>query len=192
MSDASLQLDYDDQWVQVDLDADPEPWARALVGLRWAEEDLDPDPVRADAIVAGIAHILGGLENLNAGMAFLLYPAANDPVVTVVGVHAFDREPGETLDEVAQDLRFPDEMLEAPVEQSAVETASGPALRLIQRYREPLSPGVEQVREHVIYAWLLPDDDSVVTVSTTFVDLVAAGIWRDALDELALSLTLDR
>jgi len=54
--------------------------------------------------------------------------------------------------------------------------------------REPLSPGVEEIREHVAYGWLVSASNHekvVVTVSAVFVDLVAAGKWITAVDGLA-------
>ena len=192
MIDATLRLDYDDQWVEVDLDADPATWARELVEQRWAEEGLPADPGGVDVMVSAVSQLVGGLRDVNAGMAFLLYPAADGPLVTVVTVRAFDLEPGLTVDGLVAELSFPEQMLEEPTRRSTVDTASGRALRLVQRYREPVSPGVEQVREHIVFAWLFEPEEAVVTLSTTFVDLAAADTWQPVVEELARSLVMQQ
>ena len=63
---------------------------------------------------------------------------------------------------------------------------------MVQRYREPLSPGVEEIREHLAYGWLVPGNEhenTVITLSTVFVDLVTASTSTNAVDKLAQSLT---
>ena len=86
---------------------------------------------------------------------------------------------------------MPEEMLEIPQDRSILQTPAGPIVRLVQRYREPLSPGVEEIRQHLVYGWLVAEggDTTVVTVSTIFIDLVAAGTWTTAVDQLTRSLT---
>ncbi len=73
-----------------------------------------------------------------------------------------------------------------------IETPAGPAVRLVQRYEEPLSADAAEIRDQVVYGWLVAGSDHeniVVTVSAVFVDLVAAGKWITTVDELARSLT---
>jgi hypothetical protein len=95
------------------------------------------------------------------------------------------------LDALGEELCVPEQVLERPRQRSVIETAAGPAVRLVQRYREPLSAGVDGIREHVAYGWLVTDHvcPAVVIASTTFIDVVAAGSWITALDELACSAT---
>ncbi|MGH3871886.1 MAG: hypothetical protein ACRDSR_10305 [Pseudonocardiaceae bacterium] len=64
------------------------------------------------------------------------------------------------------------------------------ALRLVQRYREPVSAEVAEIRDHVAYGWLVTGHTrtTVVIASTIFVDLVTAGTWITAVDELARSV----
>jgi len=58
-------------------------------------------------------------------------------------------------------------------------------VRLVQRYREPLSADVAEIRDHITYGWLVADhaQTTVVVASTAFIDLVAAGTWITAVDE---------
>jgi len=185
-----LRLDPDGHWVQVDLAAQPGAWAADTVNRRWTEQRLEPDPHRAEVITASVARIVGALDDLDA--AFLLYPAADKPVVTVVGLRTFPASPGLTLDALGEELCVPEDMLERPRQRSVIETPAGTAVRLVQRYGEPLSPDAAEIRDHVAYGWLVSGNDHekvVVTVSTVFVDLVAAGKWITAVDELARCLT---
>lgn len=182
----SVRLDPDSNWVQVDLEAQPREWAVQAVRQRWAEQQLIPDPHRAEVITASVARIVGALDTAAVDVALLLYPAADEPVVTVIGMRAFPAPPEFTLDALGEELSVPEEMLERPRQRSVVETPAGPAVRLVQRYREPLSPGVEEVRDHVAYGWLV--GNQAVIVSTTFVDLVATERWITMVDDLGRSV----
>jgi hypothetical protein len=85
----------------------------------------------------------------------------------------------------------PAEMLEQPAVVETVETRSGSALHVIQRYREPVDAEVEQVQEHEAYAWILDVyGPMLVTLSTSYVDLVAAAEWRPELNRLASTLVI--
>lgn len=187
-----LRLDPDGRWVQADLAAQPQAWAAETVSRRWTEQRLDSDPHRSDAITASVTRIVSALGAAELDAALLLHPAADQPVVTVVGLRTFPAPPGLTLDALGEELCVPEEMLERPRQRSVVETPAGPAVRLVQRYREPLGPGAEEIRDHVAYGCLVAGSDRdtvVVIVSTVFVDLVAAGTWITVVDELARCLT---
>ena len=110
----------------------------------------------------------------------------------MVGLRTFPASPGLTLDALGEELCVPEDMLERPRQRSVIETPAGTAVRLVQRYGEPLSPDAAEIRDHVAYGWLVSGNDHekvVVTVSTVFVDLVAAGKWITAVDEFARCLT---
>ncbi len=192
-----LRLGSDSPWVQVDLGAPSAEWATDTVSRRWAAQRLDPHPQRAEVITASIARIVEALSAADLDVALLLYPAANEPVVTVVGLRALPAPPGCTLDALGEQLCVPEEMLERPRQRSIIETPSGPAVRMVQRYREPLSPEVAEIREHILYGWLPTGDarngdarNTVVLASTAFLDLVAAGNWAIAVDEMARCVAL--
>ena len=186
-----VRLDPDAQWVRVDLAAPPASWAAETVSRRWIEQRIEPDPHHAEVITASVTRIVGALDTAELDAALLLYPAADQPVVTVVGLRTFPAPPGLTLDTLGEELCVPEEMLERPRQRSIIETPAGTAMRLVQRYREPLGPGVEEIRDHVAYGCLVAGSDRdtvVVVVSTVFVDLVAAGTWIIVVDELARRL----
>lgn len=186
------RLDHDANWVEVDLLAEPRAWAAATVASRWATQQAGADRDRIQAGTSSIARIVGSLDATALDAALLLYPVADEPVVIVVGLRSFAAAPELTLERLGDELCVPEQLLETPRDRSVVETPAGPAVRLVQRYHEPFSTGVVEVRDHVSYGWLVSGSGAetiVVTVSTVFVDLVAAGSWIIAVDELARSLT---
>lgn len=192
----TVRLEYDGLWAEADLDADPAVWARALVLRRWQEEGLPPDRARAEILAEGLAPVLSGLaaEDPPPMLVMLLYPQADEAVVAVATVRYQELDTSLGLQEVAEEVRLPVEMLEIPADEQLLDTPSGPALRLVQRHLSPVEPGVEKVQEHVAYLWVFDDGDGgtvVVSLSSAFEDLVAAGDWRSTLDELARGLALD-
>lgn len=186
-----LRLDPGSHWVQVDLAAQPWEWAADTVSRRWAEQRLDSDPHRTEVITASVARIVDTLDAADLDAALLLYPTADQPVVTVVGLRTFPAPPGLTLEALGEELSVPEEMLERPRQRSVIGTPAGSAVRLVQRYGDPLAPEAVEIRDQVAYGWLVADRDQarVVVASTAFVDLVAAGKWITAVDELAQCLT---
>jgi hypothetical protein len=190
----SLFFDHTDIWIVADLETDPVAWSRGLVQRRAEEEGLQLERERIE-LLADV--MLPALERSRAEdpppvMVLFLYPLVSQPIVTSVKVRAESIEDGVTLDEIADEIKFPAEMLEQPALVETVDTRSGPALHMIQRYREPVNPEVEQVREHEAYVWILADYDGpmLVTLSTTYLDLVAAGEWRPELAGLASTLVM--
>jgi hypothetical protein len=190
----SLFLDHNDTWIVADLDADPLAWSRDLVGRRARQQGLELDPERVELLARVMvpALELSRSEDPPPVMVLFLSPFVDQPIVTSVRVRAEGLEETMTLEEFADEARFPAEMLDQPALTETVETRSGPALHLVQRYREPISPEEEQVKEHEAYAWVLDDYDGpmLVTLSTTYTDLVDAGDWRSELAELASTLVM--
>lgn len=188
----SLNLRYNGLWTEADLDADPAAWATETVTRRWVEEEHPLDPHLAELIAANMADLVRVVREQDPPpfMLFLLYPQANLPALAVVAVRTEPLNTAMTLDQVADDLRLPEQMLDRPAEQTVLDTPAGPALRMIQRYLAPLEPGIDEVQEAIAYAWTIDDGDGphLVMLSTSFTDLVEAGRWRPCLDELAQTL----
>jgi hypothetical protein len=184
----TLRLDFDPVWAEADLESDPLTAAQALVLERWKAQRRPIDAERAQRVAGELARMLLVLrtENPPPALALLLYPKADDSVVTVATLRAQAFDETLKLGDVVAELRLPPEL--APVvEESELPTPGGPAVRLVQRHG---SPGAEQ--EHVVYVWLLDDEDGsvVITLSTAFEDAAEGGRWRPALDGLARGLTL--
>jgi hypothetical protein len=192
----TLRLDFGPVWAEADLEADPRAAARDLVLQRWQEQRLPIDAGRAQRVAGELARTLLVLrsENPPPALALLLYPKADESLVTVATLRAQGFGEILTRQDVVEELRLPPE-LAATTEETGIDTAGGPAVRLVQRHR-PGGTGPEQ--EHVVYLWLLDDEDPeagvpgsvVITLSTAFEDADEAGRWRPALDDLARGLAL--
>jgi hypothetical protein len=193
---SSVVVEHNGHWVVADLEVDPSGWARDLVRQRAREERLSVRRKRIGLLVRLIVNYLESsrAEDPQPVMVLFLYPVADEPVVTSVKIRAESLVDSMTLDEIADDMRYPAQMLEQPTVEEAVETRSGQALHMVQRYLDPVDPELELVMEHEVYAWVLDDEDGPVLVmlSTAYVDLVAAGQWRSELRDLAETLVLKR
>jgi hypothetical protein len=193
---SSVVVEHNGHWVVADLEVDPSGWARDLVRQRAREERLSVRRKRIGLLVRLIVDYLESsrAEDPQPVMVLFLYPVADEPVVTSVKIRAESLVDSMTLDEIADDMRYPAQMLEQPTVEEAVETRSGQALHMVQRYLDPVDPELEMVMEHEVYAWVLDDEDGPVLVmlSTAYVDLVAAGQWRSELRDLAETLVLKR
>jgi hypothetical protein len=189
----SLFVDHTDTWIVADLDAEPVAWSRDLVRRRAEEESLRLESERIDRLadVMVPALELSHAEDPPPVMVLFLYPRIDRPIVASVKVRAEALGDDVTLEELSGELALPVQMLEQPAVVETVETRSGPALHVIQRYREPVDTEVEQVQEHETYAWILDvDGPMLVTLSTSYVDLIAAAQWRPELNRLASTLVI--
>ena len=183
----ALGLDYDDRWVVVDLDHVDE-WASAAARERWSGGQ--PEPGQVEVLSAGLAHVGDSLAESEAAMAFLLVPEPAAGIVAAVAVRAFPAE-GMSLDDVTGEVLAPPEAQLGEPDVSRVATPAGEALRVVQRYAEPVDPRTERVVEQVLYAWVLGGHDLVVTATTAFGDPGVAEQWRPAVDELARTFTVE-
>jgi hypothetical protein len=190
---SSLFVDHTDAWIVADLDADPSDWARDIVRRRAEEEQVELEREQIDLLAEVMLPALNisRAEDPQPVMVLFLSPQVDRPIVTSVKIRAEALDEGFTVEDLPGEFELPAEMLEQPALLETVETASGPALHLVQRYREPVNAEVEQVQEHELFAWLLDDDGPLlVTLSTSYVDLVDAGEWRPELAALAATLVI--
>jgi hypothetical protein len=188
---SSLFVEHTRAWMVADLDAEPLEAARVLVRTQAEEENLQLEPERVEELAAVMvpALELARSEDPPPVLVLFLCPRADQPIITSVKIRAEALEEPATLEELADELRLPAEMLEQPATEEVIDTRGGPALHLIQRYREPVDAAVEQVQEHEAFLWVVDDDGPLLlTLSTSYVDLVAAGDWRPELVALASSL----
>jgi hypothetical protein len=188
-------VEYTNIWVKADLRADPVPWARECVRHRAAEVNVHLQQnlihVLADVLIPALER--DPEEDPPTIMVYYLYPFVDQPIITSVKIRTSDLDEETTFEDLADDLRMPAEMLEQPPHEEMVDTRSGPALHVIQRYREPVDPHVEDILESEAFAWILHDDDGplLVSLSTAYVNLSAAAAWRPELLRLATTLTLE-
>lgn len=195
MSQVDLSFDTT-YWVEVDLERAPRTWVPGVVRERWAEAGVPADPELLDAVVHAVVMVVESLgeEEPAPFMAFLLHPDPDDGPLAVVTLRTESLPEPQTLEEVAAQLRMPDELLELPTEERLLDSPAGPVRRILQRFVTMDDPDVEEATatDAIAYAWVLEDDGHpvVVTVSTAFEDHDEARRWLPQLDELALSLTL--
>ncbi|MBI4941522.1 MAG: hypothetical protein HY830_12320 [Actinobacteria bacterium] len=192
--DLSFDTTY---WVEVDLERPPRAWVPGVVRERWAEAGVPADADLLDAVVHAVVMVVESLHEEEPApfMAFLLHPDPDDGPLAVVTLRTESLPGAQTLDEVAAQLRMPEELLELPAEERLLDSPAGPVRRIVQRFvtmDDPDDLDGATVTDAIAYAWVLEDDGRpvVVTVSTAFEDHDEARRWLPQLDELALSLTL--
>lgn len=203
MSELDLAVGVDGRWVPLLLDpeADVDAWAIAtaaqVLDLRaglpadagaGAGEPAADECDRVASLLAGLSRRVtaGALEaegTLTAA-AWALAPEAVFTPLAVATLRAQVLPPGAD-DEVAVAVVVG---LDAPrhgdVEVEPLDTPSGPALRVTSR---PVSPSgdASRVDEQQAVLWPWPDDELLLVLSTWWTDLVQAGRWSSALDDLA-------
>lgn len=190
---ATVTVDLPEEWVAAQLDAEPQEWARATVRRRAQEQQVDLSPERVDRLADVLVPALESArrEDFPPALVLFLAPEAGRPAVCSVSVRVEAVDEDVTAEDLLHQLRLPEEMLEQPVVEEIVETRSGPAAHLLQRYLSPQGVDYELVQEHEVFLWRLADAEAdwAVYLSTSFLDLVEAAEWRPAL--LALAGTLD-
>ncbi len=189
-----LYVDLTDEWIMADLDVDPGAWAREVVRMRASEQKIRLGRRRvaelASLMVSTIE--LAQAEDPRPTLLLFLAPDAGQFAITSVSVRAEPVDDGVTLHDLVEQLKMPAEMLEQARVEETVQTRSGTAFHVIQRYRDPVDPGHEIVMESEAFGWILEDFDGpiVVLLSTSYLDMVAAATWRPQLAALASSLVL--
>lgn len=187
-----LVVDYDDPWLNVDLEADPKVWAAAQ-----AELLLAATPGRSKgAAVSQLADLLASAVGLatrvpdSVGL-YLLCPSHDLRVRAIVKLVAveLDDEAMALGIETARALVAPADLrLAEPADVRDIETPAGPAargrLRIVDESPERL------VTELLNYAWVFPGYRFAGLLGTAFTDLLEGGRWRPAVDALVAGFAL--
>ena len=186
----SISVNAAAPWVLADLDADPLEWARETV--RHQAPDLPEQRVHllADVLVPAL-QAARSADDAPLMLLFLI-PEAGQPSVCSVSVRVEGVDAASTLESLLEGLRLPQEMLERSPLEEVIQTSSGAATHLVQRYRTPANPEFEMVQEHEAFVWLVStvQGDLAVYLSTSYLDLAEAGRYRPHLVDLASSLTV--
>ena len=181
-------------WLEVDLASEPAEWVPDAVRERWQAGGLEPQPDVLAVVTHAVTMVVTSVleEEPPPFMAFLLHPVPDDGPRAVVALRTEGLEEPMGLDRLAAELRLPEELLTAPAEETVLDSMAGPVVRVVQRFVAPENEDDGTVTETIAYAWVVDDDGHAValTLSTGFEDLDDAQRWRNALDELALSLTV--
>ena len=190
-----VDLSFDPSyWLEVDLDTEPAEWVPGALRERWQERGLAPQPDVFDLVAHALEMVVTSIreEDPPPFMAFLLHPLPDDGPLAAVALRTEGLDEPIGLEQLAAELRLPEELLTAPAEEAVLDSLAGPVVRVVQRFVAPGNEDDGTVTETIAYAWVLDDDGHPValTLSTAFEDLGDAVRWRNALDELALSLTV--
>lgn len=185
MSELVVEVGGDGRWAPLALagDVDAESAATAAELLRIRGEE-DPDPERLDqvtALLAGLARHMAQSddEEFPLVVALALVPEQDPVPLGVATLRMTDAV--DSLDDAVDELVAPpEERYDDPVV-DRLETPLGPAIRIAQRLVDDQSA----VNEWVGYAWYLADAERLLVLSATFADLVEAGRWTEAFDDLA-------
>lgn len=161
----------------------------------WRELDLVDGLVEptGDALTdADLALVTSQMVAAEVDWGFALVP---DPALGIAGtamVRWEAADDGETLDDVAERLVLPEQMLVGAPDVSRRPSPLGEALRLLQLKTTPASDLTETVTAHLLWAWLVDDVEDgplLVTLSTSVHALELLDTVEAALDELAAGLT---
>jgi hypothetical protein len=188
-----LVLDYDSQWLSVDLSAEVDTWAAKAAAELFARDQTRPgrrETRRMTGLLSAAASIAGRLDD--SMVTLLLCPAPSREVVAIVRLVAVELDDDQVSGgvDVGRRIVAPDELPSIePVEVSEFATPAGPAVRSRARVAGPEPE--RAVSEWLNYAWVVPGYRYASLMTTAFVDLLQAGQWRPAIDALAAGVALE-
>lgn len=181
-----LVVDFGDDWVRLELGPDKSAWASSQAAATLGAGASARDVKRYAESLTGAAELAGRAGD--AWSAFLLSPAPERSLVTVVRFVLVELESGQASDLV--ELLAPAQAPHAePPEVTPVDTPAGLASRVVMRLVDVEDPR-RQVTEYVSYGWTFAGRRWALVATTAFTDLVAAGRWRSACDELAAGVAI--
>ena len=185
-----IVVDYDANWIDVDLRGDLGDWAR-----RTARDTMSRMPGhhsrRAEKHMASVLEAAGAIARKpqDASIALLLIPDVNDKIKAAVRFCPVDmagRDQDDTWAELLSALSTDD----SP-DVTEIPTGAGPCRRIRALYAAGETGPDRPVGEHVNYVWILPRWGAAVIMTATFEDLLEACRWRPALDKLAGGVGLE-
>ena len=183
-----IVVDYDANWIDVDLRGDLGDWAR-----RIARDTLSRMPGhhnrRAEKHMVSVLEAAGAIARKpqDASIALLLIPDVSDKIRAAVRFCPVDMA-GRDEDDTWAELLSALSTDEGP-DVTEFRTGAGPCRRIRALYAA--GEGAERPDgEHVNYVWILPRWGAAVIMTATFEDLLEAGRWRPALDKLAAGVGL--
>ena len=193
-----LVADYNQLWLEAELrgTGDGRGWAR-----RAAAELLSRPQWAASRTRRGERSLIALLEQAaviarkqqGASMGLILIPSPEEGIEGMVAFcpvdlagHAGDEAWEELVEQLASE--FPGDY---PREITPMETRAGPSRRLRLRYAAGQGPE-RPLGENIGYLWIFEEYGAAVMMTISFPDLLQAARWLPALDELALSVWLQR
>jgi hypothetical protein len=193
-----LAADYNQLWLEAELrgTGNGRGWAlRAAAELlsrpQWARFRTRRGERSLIALLEQAAVI--ARKQQGASMGLILIPSPEEGIkgmaafcpVDLAG-HAGEEAWEELLEQLAPE--FPGDY---PREITPMETRAGPCRRLRLRYAGGHGPE-RLLGEHIGYLWVFEEYGAAVMMTISFPDIAQAALWLPALDELALSVWLQR
>ena len=193
-----LVADYNQLWLEAELrgTGDGRGWARRaaaelLSRPQWAGSRTRRGERSLIALLEQAAVI--ARKQQGASMGLILIPSPEEGIKGMVAFcpvdlagHAGDEAWEELVEQLAPE--FPGDY---PREITPMETRAGPCRRLRLRYAAGQGPE-RPLGENIGYLWIFEEYGAAVMMTISFPDILQAARWLPALDELALSVWLQR
>jgi hypothetical protein len=182
-------VNYDARWIDVDLRGDLGDWARRVTKDIYSRVP-GHHGAREKKRFASLLESAGEVARRpqDASIALLLFPSMRDGIKASVRFCPVDLAGQDAEDAWTWVLdTLPDD---EPPEITEISTGAGPCRRIRQRYVTGEGPE-RPLGERLGYVWILPRWDAVVIMTTAFTDLLEAGRWLSALDDLAAACGLE-
>lgn len=187
-----VYVDYDTRWLEVDLEADPDTWARTAAEEAWRRSGHQYSKRDLRGLTQTLAALSQAVREYRPIGAFLLVPEPWAGVSAVVKMLALDTGTPHTLDQLLGLLTQPPESLVRPPEIDRLDSGAGQVARISQ-YVVDTSDGAGSDRrvagESLQYVWTFPERSAALVLGTAFTDPVEGARWRPALDGLATAVT---
>lgn len=167
-------------------EADVPAWAHEQAQRVWTAADVVASRDDVQRLAEQLSEVAGLLTGSPLVAAFLLLPEPGAGITAVARLQAVETGEGVAVEELLEELTAEVADLVAPPETTLVDTAAGPAHRLVQRTGGSRGTVVESVQ----YVWSFPVQGAALVLGTAFTDLLEAQRWRASLDVLAAGLAL--
>jgi hypothetical protein len=187
-------VNYDGRWTKVDMHGDLGAWARETardVLDRFGKRPGGKQEKKLTKYFEGVGTLARRAQDSNA--VYMLYPILGEGARAIVRFCPVDMG-GWQEDEAWPTLLkglIPDEPWEEPPEITEMATPAGTCHRI--RRRGVTGDGsVRSVGEQFAYCWVFPEYGAAVVMTTAFQNLQEPGLWRPALDELAMAVGMEQ
>ena len=193
-----LVADYNQLWLEAELrgTGDGRGWARrAAAELLSRPQWAGSRTRRGERILIALLEQAAVIarKQQGASMGLILIPSPEEGIEGMVAFcpvdlagHAGDEAWEELVEQLAPE--FPGDY---PREITPMETRAGPCRRLRLRYAAGQGPE-RPLGENIGYLWIFEEYGAAVMMTISFPDILQAARWLPALDELALSVWLQR
>jgi hypothetical protein len=180
---------HDPRWHEMPMAGDVDAWADQASRAAWDVSGREPSEAALRTFGEHLASLCEWTRTIGIPLAFVFTPEPWAGPTTVVML-LVETLPGDgTRDELATLFAVPEAALAEPQEVDDLDTDAGPAVRVRQRRVTVDDEGRRVVTEHLQYAWPDRAQGVAMVAVTSFGDLVAAGRWAGAIDDLARGMT---